>query len=142
MHRTPIGMIGWQGCQEWMADTEVGRAAAVRGGDFMKKHDKKLIDRIWKRAIEYITKDGWPTRKIDEAIADRIYLRWLRETQETWSMSGQRDRDLLRDALEETFSQHYGEEGGEARLIIFSLLLECRMRREGHVKERSELWRQ
>ena len=108
----------------------------------MKKRDKKMIDRIWKEAIEYITKDGWPTRKIDEAIANRIYSRWLRETQEIWNRSGRRDRDSLRDALEETFRQHYGEEGGQARLIIFSLLLECKARREGHVKERSELWRQ
>jgi hypothetical protein len=99
------------------------------------KHDMEKIDRIWKEAIEYVTKDRWPTREVDEAIADRIYSRWVRETSEAWTKCGYRDREPLRNALEETFNQHYGEEGGSARLVIFSLLLECRARREGHVRQ-------
>jgi hypothetical protein len=47
------------------------------------------------------------------------------------ALSGYRDRDLLRAAIEETFIQHYGEEGGMARFILFSGLLEIRGRREG-----------
>ena len=99
------------------------------------KHDMEKIDRIWKEAIRCITQDGWPTHEVDDAIADRIYSRWIRETDEIWMKSGIRDRELLRDALEETFVQNYGEEGGSARLVIYSLLLECRARREGHVRQ-------
>ena len=98
------------------------------------KPDKGKIDRIWKEAIEYLRKDGWSTHDIDEAIADRIYSRWIRETDEIWRKSGYRDREPLYEALEETFKQHYGDEGGSARMVIFSLLLESRGRREGHVR--------
>src|SRR5262249_6015744 len=117
------------------ADTDVGRAAA-KDKESVMKHDMEKIDRIWNEALEYIAKDGWPTREVDESIADRLYSRWLRDTNEAWQLSGYRDRDPLRDALEETFKQHYGEEGGSARTVIFSLLLECRARREGHVRQR------
>jgi len=97
-------------------------------------YDLEKMNRIWKEAIAHIAKDGWPTRDIDEAIADRIYSLWLRETEEIWKLSGHRDRDPLRYALEETFEQHYGEEDGAARIVIFTLLLECRARREGQVR--------
>ena len=98
------------------------------------KPDKEKIDRIWNEAIEYLTTDGWSTHDIDKAIADRIYSRWIHETDAIWCKSGYRDREPLHDALEETFKQHYGEEAGSARMVVFSLLLECRARREGQVR--------
>lgn len=70
---------------------------------------------------------------MDSQIADRLYRQWLRDTDAMWVKSGYRDRDLLCDAIEETFIQHYGEEGGMARFILFSGLLEIRGRREGQI---------
>jgi hypothetical protein len=100
----------------------------------MKKFDMEGIDRLWSEAVTYITKDGWPTHVVDEEIATRLYQCWIQDTEEHWRLSGYRDRDLLRQALEETFIQHYGEEAGTARVIVFALLLECRARHEGQVR--------
>ena len=100
----------------------------------MKKFDMEGIDRLWSEAVTYITKDGWPTHVVDEEIATRLYQLWIRDTEEHWRLAGYRDRDLLRQALEETFIQHYGEEAGTSRVIVFALLLECRARREGQVR--------
>jgi hypothetical protein len=96
-------------------------------------HDMEKIDRVWNKTMEYFTQEGWATHEFDSAIADRIYLRWLRQTHDVWELCGHRDSNSLRDTLEETFKQHYGEEGRSARLILFTLVLECRSRREGHV---------
>jgi len=99
------------------------------------KEDAAVADRVLHEAVEYLMQDGWPTKDIDEQIADRLYRRWVKETEEAWAQSGYRDRDTLRDALEKTFAEHYGEDGAQARLIIFSLVLECRARREGTVHQ-------
>jgi hypothetical protein len=40
---------------------------------------------------------------------------------------------LPRYVLKETFIQHYGEDGGMARFILFTGLLEIRGRREGQI---------
>ncbi len=93
--------------------------------------DKEKADLVWAEALEYLTAEGWVTHVVDSEIADRLYRQWLRDTDEMWANSGYRDRDLLRAATEETFVQHYGEEGGMARFILFSGLLEIRARREG-----------
>jgi len=99
------------------------------------KEDAAVADRVLHEAVDYLMQDGWPTKDIDEQIADRLYRRWVKETEEAWAQSGYRDRDTLRDALEQTFAEHYGEHGAQARLIMFSLVLECRARREGTVHQ-------
>lgn len=99
-----------------------------------EKSDKEKADLVWAEALEYLTAEGWATHAIDSEIADRLYRQWLRDTDEMWVNSGYRDRDLLRAAIEETFIQHYGEEGGMARFILFSGLLEIRGRRESQVR--------
>ena len=86
---------------------------------------------LWRQALDYMSAEGWQTLEVDEAIADRIYVRWIRETNEVWLNSGFRDRTPLHEALEETFTQHYGDTGGKARLLIHSLLLELRAQRAG-----------
>lgn len=86
---------------------------------------------LWRQALDYMSAERWKTKEIDEAIADRIYVRWIRETNETWLNSGFRDRTPLHETLEETFTQHYGDTGGKARLLIHALLLELRARRAG-----------
>jgi hypothetical protein len=95
------------------------------------KHDMEKIDRIWGEAIDYMTREGFATHDVDSAIADRLYSQSLRDTDEVWKSSGHRDRDPLHTALEETFTLHYGEQGGLIRLAVYGLLLECRARREG-----------
>ena len=98
-----------------------------------EKSDKEKADIVWAEALEYLTAEGWATHAVDSAIADRLYRQWLRDTDEIWAKSGYRDRDLLHDAMDVTFNQHYGEEGGAARFIVFTLLLELRARREGRI---------
>lgn len=88
-------------------------------------------DHLWRQALDYMSTEGWKTLEVDDAIADRIYARWIRETNDIWLLSGFRDRTPLHEALEETFTQHYGDTGGKARLLIHALLLELRARRAG-----------
>ena len=96
-----------------------------------EKSDKEKADIVWAEALEYLAAEGWATHAVDCEIADRLYRQWLQDTDEIWVKSGYRDRDLLHDAMKETFIQHYGEEGGMARFVVFTLLLELRARREG-----------
>lgn len=96
-----------------------------------KPGNKKIIEIAWNKAHEYMAKDGWATREVDEAIVDRLYRLWIRETDATWQSSGYRNRAPLWKALEETFTQHYGEDAATARLIIFTVFLEIRARVEG-----------
>ena len=96
-----------------------------------EKSDKEKADLVWEESLEYLTAEGWATHALDSQIADRLYRQWLRDSDEMWVKSGYRDRDALHDAMRETFIQHYGEEGGRARFIVFTLLLELRARREG-----------
>ena len=96
-----------------------------------EKSDKEKAYFAWAEALEYLAAEGWATHAVDSQIADRLYGQWLRDTDEMWRKSGYRDRDPLHDAMKETFVQHYGEEGGMARFILFTGLLEIRARREG-----------
>lgn len=91
----------------------------------------KNVDRILREATTHVMADGWPSRDVDDHIADRLYERWLKDTDTLWRTSGFRDRDRLWEALEETFTQHYGEDGGRARTVIYTLLLECQSRETG-----------
>ena len=95
---------------------------------------KRNVDHVFDESLHLLLSDGWPTREIDELIAERLYTKWLKETQSAWETSAYRDRTPLREALEQTFTEHYGEEGGAARLVVFALLLECRSRREGQAR--------
>lgn len=95
---------------------------------------KRRADRVFEEALQFLLSDGWPSHDVDELIADRLYATWLKETQSVWESSAYRDRTALQQALEQTFTEHYGEDGGAARLVVFALLLECRSRREGQVR--------
>jgi len=97
----------------------------------MTESKRRSGGEIFDEAVAYLTADGWPTHDIDEVIADRVYNAWLRDTDAIWNTTARRPRELLWEALEEVFNQHYGDEEGQARSIVFSLLLEARARREG-----------
>jgi hypothetical protein len=99
-----------------------------------RKDDKRMADRLFEDALQFLLSDGWASHDIDELIADRLYATWLKDTQAMWESSAYRDRAPLQQALEQTFTEHYGEDGGAARLVVFALLLECRSRREGQVR--------
>ena len=98
---------------------------------------REQADRTFNTALEYLAKEGWPTREFDEQAADRMYAAWLTDTQSMWKTSGYRDRDPLREALETYFTQRYGNDGSLARVVVYALLLETRARREGHTQRAS-----
>ncbi|MEO8801807.1 MAG: hypothetical protein ABI375_00450 [Rudaea sp.] len=94
----------------------------------------KLFDRMLRNAVVYLMTDGWPSKNIDERIADQLYSMWLKETHYEWESSGYRDRDPMWNALGTTLTQRYGAKGAKARMIVLSLRLECRSRREGQAR--------
>ena len=92
--------------------------------------DREKVDRIWDEAIAYMAREGWSTHQADLAIATGCTGAG-RTTDAAWRASGYRDRDGLWDAMEETFQQHYGLEGGLARLVLLTPTMEIRARDDG-----------
>ena len=91
------------------------------------------------RLRDWIARTGWPTRVDDEALADWLYGRWLRETHDQWVTSGLRDREPLGDALEAELARRHGEDDASHIFLLLLLFLECRSRREGQNRARPDL---
>jgi len=76
-------------------------------------------------AAQWLEK-GWPTRAEDVALANRIYMEWLKATDSEWLSSGERDRYPLIAALDVEFRLRHDERMAEHLCVVFTMAFEAR----------------
>jgi hypothetical protein len=89
---------------------------------------------LWRQSIDWLGESGWPTRREDAAIADKVYRKWLAATNQEWLSTHYRDRDELADALDRAFRPIRDERTADSLVVVELLLLEIRGRREGTLR--------
>ena len=98
---------------------------------------RNLTERL-SRAAAWLEKTGWPTRTVDLALANRIYLDWLKATDRQWLSSGERDRYPLITALDEAFRAIHDETIAEHLCVVFTTAFEARARNSGANRQGDE----
>ena len=98
---------------------------------------RNLTERL-ARAAEWLEKTGWPTRAEDLALANRIYLEWLKATDREWLSSGERDRYPLITALDTEFRARHDEPMGEHLCVVFTTAFGVRARDSGANRQGDE----
>lgn len=99
-------------------------------------HRHRTPDELWKAALAWIARTGWPTRDRDEAIADDIYKKWIKATDAEWAATHSRDYEVLTDLIAEAFKNLHDEEGVDSLQIFYMLDFTLRGRQEGKLKRR------
>jgi len=85
---------------------------------------RNLIEHL-ARAAQWLG-NGWPTRAEDVALANRIYMEWLKATDREWLSSGKRDRYPLIAALDVEFRLRHDEQMAEHLCVFFTTTFEAR----------------
>lgn len=98
---------------------------------------RNLTERL-ARAVDWLDKNGWPSRADDVALANRIYFEWLKFTDREWLTSGERDRYPLITALDEAFRACHAEPMAEHLCVVFTTAFEARARNSGANRQGDE----
>lgn len=91
------------------------------------------LTRLHARAVVWFKRNGWQTRERDEAIGEKVYQEWLVATNPQWVATRERSHELLVDMLVSAFNGLLDDEALEAVMMLLSLALAIRARREGKV---------